>query len=235
MQRSCYSFHDPKLKKVDSEANLPDLVAETDKKSLFRRAFKFLYLPAVQSPGARLLMFMRLLMGLAFNVFMTIWTVSLKRRFDFGPRDHAFFMGWIGLCYALSQGVVAQYFIKFAGENPTNLLCACAVSLSAGRVMAMMTSSLAAVYVIMAAVIIALGIINTAMSSAVTKLADADQIGGLMGVMEAIENCAGLVEAGSRRSVVQGRQLHAHRRSGDFLPDCLRAHQILLQKPYCGA
>ena len=90
---------------------------------------------------------------------------------------------------------MAQYFIKFAGENPTNLLCACAVSLSAGRVMAMMTSSLAAVYVIMAAVI-GMGIINTAMSSAVTKLADADQIGGLMGVMEAIENCAGLVGPG---------------------------------------
>jgi hypothetical protein len=59
--------------------------------------------------------------------------------------------------------------------------------------MAMMTDSLPLVYVIMAAVIIALGIMNTAMSSAVTKLADADQVGGLMGVMEALENCAGLV------------------------------------------
>jgi MFS family permease len=186
----------PKLKRIDSDANLPDLVADTDKTSLFKRVFKFLYLPAAQSHGARLLMVIRLLMGLAFNIFMTIWTVSLKQRFEFGPRDHAFFMGWIGLCYALSQGVVAQYFIKLAGSNPTNLLCACAVSLSAGRVMAMLTNSLAAVYVIMAAVIIALGIMNTAMTSAVTKLADADQIGGLMGVMEAIENCAGLVGPG---------------------------------------
>lgn len=186
----------PKLKRIDSDANLPDLVAETEKTSLFKRVFKFLYLPAAQSHGARLLMVIRLLMGLAFNVFMTIWTVSLKQRFEFGPRDHAFFMGWIGLCYALSQGVVAQYFIKLAGNNPTNLLCACAVSLSAGRVMAMLTTSLVGVYIIMAAVIIALGIMNTAMSSAVTKLADADQIGGLMGVMEAIENCAGLVGPG---------------------------------------
>ncbi len=200
----------PKLKRIDSEANLPKLVAEgVEKTSLFRRVFKFLYLPAAQSHGARLLMVIRLLMGLAFNVFMTIWTVSLKKRFEFGPRDHALFMGWIGFCFALSQGKLAQYFMKLAGDNPTNLLCVCAVSLSAGRVMAMMTSSLAAVYVIMAAVIVALGILNTAISSAVTKLADADQIGGLMGVMEAIESCAGLVGPGL------GGLLF---RAGDYVP-----------------
>jgi MFS family permease len=183
----------PQLKRIDSEVNLPDLVTEKNRSTFFKRIFKFLYLPAAQTSGARLLMVIRLLMGLAFNVFMTIWTVSLKQRFAFGPKEHAYFMGWIGLCYALSQGVFAQYLIKLAGNNPTNLLCVCAVSLSVGRVMAMMTDSLPLVYVIMAAVIIALGIMNTAMSSAVTKLADADQVGGLMGVMEALENCAGLV------------------------------------------
>jgi hypothetical protein len=46
----------------------------------------------------------RFAMGLAFNIFMTVWTVSLKSRFEFGPKDHAYFMGWIGLWYALSQG-----------------------------------------------------------------------------------------------------------------------------------
>ena len=63
------------------------------KKSSSKSLLSLLYLPAAQSPGARLLFFMRLLMGLAFNVFMTVWTVSLKQRFDFGPKDHAYFMG----------------------------------------------------------------------------------------------------------------------------------------------
>jgi MFS family permease len=180
----------PALKRIDSEANLPDLATSGGS---FKGLFKFLYLPAVQSSGAKLLIALRLLMGLAFNVFMTIWTVSLKKRFDFGPKEHAFFMGWIGLCYALSQGVIAQHVIKRAGRNPTGLLCACAVSLSAGRILAMLTTNIVGVYIIMAAVIIALGILNTAMTSAVTKLADADQVGGLIGVIEAIENSAGLV------------------------------------------
>ena len=84
----------------------------------------------------------------------------------------------------------------------------------------MLTNSLTAVYVIMAAVIIALGIMNTAMSSAVTKLADADQIGGLMGVMEAIENCAGLVGPGLGGILF---------RTGSSVP-----HQVILQEAHCG-
>jgi len=45
----------------------------------------------------------------------------------------------------------------------------------------------------MAVVIIALGIINTAMSSACTHLAGQDQVGGLYGILEAVENLSGLV------------------------------------------
>ena len=152
--------------------------------------FAFLHLPAARLPGARLLFFMRAFMALAFHVFMTVWTVSLKERFSFGPKDHANFMGWVGLWYALSQGFLAQRFIS---DNPTNVLLWCTVGLSAGRLLAMLTSSLALVYGLMAAVIVALGIINTAMSSACARLADADQVGGLIGVTEAVESLAGLV------------------------------------------
>jgi len=45
----------------------------------------------------------------------------------------------------------------------------------------------------MATVIVALGVVNTSISSACSRLAGADQIGGLFGVMEAVENLAGLV------------------------------------------
>ncbi|KAJ1431831.1 major facilitator superfamily domain-containing protein [Ochromonadaceae sp. CCMP2298] len=153
----------------------------------------FFYMPAVQTPGARLLLFMRCAMGLAFSVFMTVWTVSLKSRFDFGPKDHAYFMGWIGLWYALSQGVIARESIRLSGNNPTNLLLLCVVGLSVGRVAAMTTDSLYMVYFIMAAVIIALGVMNTAMASACTHLAGRDQVGGLYGVIDAFESLAGLV------------------------------------------
>lgn len=53
-------------------------VGRRDWNTRLREWFSFLLVPAAQTPGARLLLFMRALMALAFNVFMTIWTVSLK-------------------------------------------------------------------------------------------------------------------------------------------------------------
>lgn len=161
--------------------------------SFHKKILSFLYLPAAQTPGAKLLFFMRAGMALAFNVFMTVWTVSLKERFNFGPKGHAYFMGWVGLCYALSQGLLAKIFIKQSGEDPTNVLLLCIIGLSFGRVFAMLTTSLVTVYAIMAFVIVALGVMNTAMSSACSHLAGVDQVGGLFGIMEAVESLAGLV------------------------------------------
>jgi DHA1 family tetracycline resistance protein-like MFS transporter len=164
-----------------------------DKRSFTAKVVDLFYLPVMQSPGAKMLLFMRFFMALAFNIFMTVWTVSLKTRFDFGPKDHALFMGWIGLCYALSQGVLANLLIKMTDkEDSTMLLVLCTIGLSIGRVMVMWTTSIVMVYAIMAIVIVCLGVMNTAMAAACSRLADADQIGGLYGVMESIESLAGL-------------------------------------------
>ena len=57
----------------------------------------------LRTRGAQLLMALRLLMALAFHMYAPIWQVSIRRRFNFGPSDHAQFMGLIGLTYALSQ------------------------------------------------------------------------------------------------------------------------------------
>ena len=162
-------------------------------KTFAKGVLSFFLLPSAQTPGARLLFFMRSMMGLAFNVFMTVWTVSLRTRFAFGAKDHAYFMGWVGLWYALSQGVLAKVFIKMAGEDPTVVLLVCVAGLGLGRVLAMLTSSIAAVYAIMGAVIVALGVVNTSMATAISRLAPADQVGGLFGVMEAVESASGLV------------------------------------------
>ena len=83
---------------------------------------------------------------------------------------------WVGLCYALSQGFLTKLLMRYTGEDPTNLILLCLGFLSLGRVLAMITTSLAAVYVVMAVVIIALGVVNTAMASACARLAEADEV-----------------------------------------------------------
>ena len=181
-----------KSKKDDDETEVASK-GMGDEKKFSKGLLSFFLLPSAQTPGARLLFFMRSMMGLAFNVFMTVWTVSLKTRFAFGAKDHAYFMGWVGLWYALSQGVLAKVFIKMSGEDPTVVLLVCVAGLGLGRVLAMLTSSIVAVYAIMGGVIVALGVVNTSMATAISRLAPADQVGGLFGVMEAVESASGLV------------------------------------------
>ena len=88
-----YLLPEPKIKRSASQNSLEEDIKNGKKQK--GGILSFLYLPAAQTPGARLLFFMRCGMALAFNIFMTIWTVSLKQRFNFAPRDHAFFMGWV--------------------------------------------------------------------------------------------------------------------------------------------
>lgn len=89
-----YILPEPQIKRTASQQSLEAEIEESLKKEK-GGILSFLYLPAAQTPGAKLLFFMRCGMALAFNIFMTIWTVSLKERFNFAPRDHAFFMGWV--------------------------------------------------------------------------------------------------------------------------------------------
>ena len=103
------------------------------------------------------------------------------------------FMGLIGLSYALSQGVVAKPLIRACGARPSRLILACIVVLGGGRPVALRTASLAAVYALYAGMVVSLGVMNTAITTACSRLAAADQLGGLFGVMESVESVAGLV------------------------------------------
>ena len=153
----------------------------------------FLRMPVLQTRGAQLLMAVRLLMALAFHMFAPVWQVSIKNRFNFAPKDHAQFMGLIGLTYALSQGLVAKPMIRRTGSDPTRLLLMCIMLLGGARPFALLTSSVGVVYVLYVPMVIALGVMNTAITTACSGLAAGDQLGGLFGVLESVESIAGMV------------------------------------------
>ena len=153
----------------------------------------FLSMPVLQTRGAQLLMALRLLMAFAFHMFAPLWQVSLKQRFDFQPKDHAQFMGLIGLTYALSQGLLAKPLIRKAGADPTKLLLCCIFFLGGARPFALYTSSVLVIYALYVPMVISLGVMNTAITTASSRLAEGDQLGGLFGVLESVESLAGIV------------------------------------------
>jgi len=156
---------------------------------------KLASLPVLRTPGARLLIGVRISMALAFWLFYSVLTPSLKNRFDFGPAQHGQLMAFVGFVYAISQGIVAKPLIKvFASHGDVSvLLSGCMAWLGIGRVFAMLTSDVRIFYCSFGLVITALGVTNTLISSAAALIAgESAQTGGLYGVLEACESAAGM-------------------------------------------
>ena len=181
----------PGHKRIEEVKN--DEVAK-DEKSGF---LNMLNVPAARSPAAILFMTIRVCMAMAFHIFQTIWTVSLKSRFQFGPADHGKFMSFIGLTYALSQGFVAKYILaKFGANKPRDrvrvVLASCVV-LGAGRYVAFHTSSIVVVYCMFACIVTGLGVVNTVLAADTSQLASSREIGSVIGILAAVENGAGMM------------------------------------------
>jgi len=149
---------------------------------------------SARSPSAIFLITIRVSMALAFHIFNTIWTVSLKKRFDFGPSDHGKFMSFVGFVFAFSQGFAAKRMLApLSRKGRVRLLQACCVALGVGRVVAYQVDSLAIVYVMFGLIVTALGVVNTVLTADTCLIATSAEIGGLFGVLEAAQSGAGMV------------------------------------------
>lgn len=152
--------------------------------------------PSARTPAALFLMAARICMALSFHIFQTIWTASLKQRFDFGPKDYGRFISFIGLTYALSQGFLAKLILKYCGGHTNigrvRLLLLCCASLGGGRYLAFHTTSLIIVYSLFAIIVTALGLVNSIFSADTSQIAPPDETGALFGILASVESAAGM-------------------------------------------
>ncbi|KAJ1462476.1 major facilitator superfamily domain-containing protein [Pelagophyceae sp. CCMP2097] len=173
----------------------PLLEKEGPKDGFFAAVRKMASLPSARSPAGLLLLALRLLMGLAFHAFMAIWQTSLRTRFPgFGPSDTAKFLTFIGLGYAASQGAVARPLLGLADRtrNMPLLLIACCAALSLGRIAAFLSPTVPGIYVAYAPVIVALGVVNAAVTGAASSAAPPNERGGFIGILSAVESVCGI-------------------------------------------
>jgi len=171
----------------------------------------------VFTPTALFLVIIRVNMALAFHIYSTIWTASLKERFDFTPRDHGTFMSFIGLVYALSQGYISPRllanFTKANSTPPQNnknekvltktdsnphrgriqiLQLAC-ITLGIGRVIAFKLTDIRLVYAVFFLIVVSLGLVNTVLTVDAGRCVPQNEIGGLYGILDAAQSAAGMI------------------------------------------
>jgi len=168
--------------------------AKKSKPSIFVQLSSMIDVKSARSSPAILLIIIRICMALAFHIFNTIWTISLKKRFNFGPRDHGQFMSFVGLMYALSQGYFSKRILTPLGhKGRIRVILLCCVTLGVGRFVAYQVDDLALVYVMFAFIVTALGVVNTILTADTCLIAPSTEIGGLFGVLEAAQSGAGMI------------------------------------------
>lgn len=178
-------------------AYLPD--ARLERRKLGRASSRFwsaLDVPSARSPPALFLLSCRLLAALSYHIYNTIFTPSLKERFDFGPRDYGRFFSVVGLFFALSQGFVAKWLLERwgAGQNArTRLLAVCCGLMAVLRYAAFVSSNLTAVYVMFAIMVTSYGVTSTIFSADTSQIPAPEETGAFFGLLAAVESGAGML------------------------------------------
>lgn len=143
--------------------------------------------------AARLLLGLRFGLSLAFFIFNTAFTTVLKARFNFNPQMHGLYMGFMGLMYSVAQFFMAKPLIEAFAGSQQMLLAGCIVVLSLGRMTAAFAHHVALMFIGTGSVVAAIGIVNTSLSTTISQIALPDEVGGLIGVIEAVESFTGII------------------------------------------
>merc|ERR1711871_534360 len=73
------------------------------------------------------------------------------------------------------------------------MLSGCLIALGCGRVLALRSTSLWGLFAGTGLVIVALGVVNVCISAAASHIASSREVGGLLGVIDAVESISGIV------------------------------------------
>ena len=180
-----------KSKQLDKETK-----ASPDKLRKPSSFLSFLDVPSARSPAAIFILAFRLLNSLAFHIYGVIGPVSLRRRFNFGPKEYGVFFFMIGLFFALSQGFAGSVVRKLGGDTSkgrSRLLVVCIVALALCRYMAFHSLNLTVVYSFYAVIFTAIGTTGTIISADSSHIAAPGEVGSFFGIATAVESGAGMV------------------------------------------
>merc|ERR1712070_434111 len=102
-------------------------------------------------------------------------------------------MGFAGVTYCLSQAVVAKWVVKHTKGKTSWLVVLCLACLAVGRTSCAFATHIAVMFIGTGFVILAVGVLNTGISTAVSQIASTSEVGGLIGVIEAVESSTGII------------------------------------------
>ncbi|MFN2146020.1 MAG: MFS transporter, partial [Anaerolineales bacterium] len=143
-------------------------------------------LAALKRPLSGPLLITRFVFGLAFSIFQTIFSLYALRRFNLDAQQTGFILAYVGLLSVIVQGGLIGVLTK---RIPEKLLIILSVAIMAVSLFAWgFAPSVTALLIILAPTALAGGVLNTVISSALTKTVSRQEVGGLLGLSASLES-----------------------------------------------
>ncbi|MBN2045717.1 MAG: MFS transporter [Anaerolineales bacterium] len=164
-----------------------ELMAASERPSVTLAAL----IAALQRPFTGPLLITRFFFGLAFSIFQTIFSLYALRRFDLDAQQTGFVLAYVGVLSVIVQGGLIGVLTKRFRED---VLIIFAVGLMAISLFAWgFAPSVVFLLLILVPVALSGGILNTVISSSLSKAVQKQEVGGLLGLSASLESLSRVV------------------------------------------
>lgn len=141
---------------------------------------------AFQRPFTGSILITRFFFGLAFAIFQTIFSLYALAKFNLTARDTGFVLTYVGILSVIVQGfLVGRLTSRFREDL---LITVCVVLMGISLLGWALAPSLFWLYIIMTPTALSGGLLNTLLSSTLTKAVAPQEIGGILGLSAAVES-----------------------------------------------
>lgn len=143
-------------------------------------------LAALKRPFTGSLLITRFFFGLAFAIFQSIFSLYALAKFNLSARDTGFVLTYVGVLAVIVQGFLVG---KLTNRFREDVLIVCSVGLMAVSLLGWsLAPSVFWLLVILTPTSLAGGLLNTLLSSTLTKAVAPQEIGGILGLATSVES-----------------------------------------------
>ena len=141
---------------------------------------------ALKRPFTGSLLITRLFFGLAFAILQTIFSLYALTRFNLSAAQTGYILTYVGVLSVFTQGFLVG---RIANRIREDILIAVSVAVMAISLLGWaLTPSIALLIVVLAPISLSGGLLNTLLSSTLTKTVDAGEMGGILGLSASIDS-----------------------------------------------
>lgn len=148
-------------------------------------------LKALKRPFTGALLTTRFFFGLAFAIFQTIFALYALQKFNLQARDTGFILTYVGVLSVVVQGFLMGQLTKRFREDRLILIGGGLMMLS--LIGWAVTPSVFWLLVVLTPTAISGGVLNTLLSSTLTKAVQPQEVGGILGLSSAVESSTRII------------------------------------------